>query len=93
MAKTVISIKVDSDIRDKARKLAREIGLPLSTLVNAQLRQFVRDKTVSISAGPPRRMSKKLERLLSLVENDVKANRNMSPRFSSAKDMDRYLTP
>ena len=42
--KTLISVKIDQDIKTKAQNLTQELGIPLSTLVNAYLRQFVRKK-------------------------------------------------
>jgi len=44
MAKTTINIKADAVIKAKAQKTARELGLPLSTIINAYLNQFVREK-------------------------------------------------
>ncbi|MBI3459203.1 type II toxin-antitoxin system antitoxin, RelB/DinJ family, partial [Candidatus Azambacteria bacterium] len=36
--KTSVSIKLDKDIKEQATQFAREIGLPLSTIINANLR-------------------------------------------------------
>ena len=87
--KTVINVKTDKVTKERAQRLAKEIGLPLSTVVNAYLKQFLVEKEVRFAA--PRRMSKKLERTLAKVEKDIKTGRNISPVFSSAEEIDAYL--
>lgn len=88
--KTIINIKADKDVKKRAQDVARELGLPLSTVINAYLKQFIRTRRVILSHTP--HMTPELETLIGRVETDVKKGRNLSPAFSSAKDMDRYLT-
>lgn len=89
MTKTLLNIKVDTEVKTQAKKLAASLGLPLSTIVNAQLKRFVDEKEIRFVS--PVKMSKKLERMISLVEKDIQANRNLSPVFKSGKEMDEYL--
>lgn len=49
--KTLLTIKTDRSIKETARLVAEEIGVPLSTVINAFLKQFVRDREVSFSAS------------------------------------------
>jgi len=49
MAKTLISIKVDKEVKEKAQEIARELGFSLSAIVNAYLRQFIRTREVYFS--------------------------------------------
>ena len=88
--KTVINIKTDKEVKKKAQKVAKELGLPLSTVVNAYLRQFIQSKEVHFSAAP-RRMSKKLEKKLASIEKDIQEGKNMSKTFHSSKEAIRYL--
>ena len=87
--KTIINIKADKETKRQAQEVARELGLPLSTVVNAYLKEFIRGRQITISAIP--RMTSALEKLLGRVEEDIKAGRNISPKFSSAKEAERYL--
>ena len=87
--KTVIHIKADKAVKERAQKLAAELGLPLSTVVNATLKEFIRNRSVNFSAIP--RMSRGLESLISHVEEDIKRKRNLSPAFTDAEDAVRYL--
>ncbi|MDO8183920.1 MAG: type II toxin-antitoxin system RelB/DinJ family antitoxin [bacterium] len=87
---TLITIKTDSKVKAQAQKVAGELGVSLSTVINTSLKQFIRDKELYISAKPLQ-MSPKLERLLTKVEADLKAKKNLSPKFKSVKEMDKYL--
>ena len=87
--KTAINIKTDKHVKERAQKLARELGLPLSAIVNAQLKQFIRDEELHISTSP--RMNDTLEKLIREGEGDLKNKKNISPVFSSPKAMDEYL--
>ena len=49
MAKTLISIKVDKEVKEKAQEIARELGFSLSAIVNAYLKQFIRTREVYFS--------------------------------------------
>ena len=89
MTKTLLNIKVDTEVKTRAKKLAASLGLPLSTIVNALLKRFVDEKEMRFAL--PVKMSKKMEHTISLVENDIRTNRNLSPVFKSGKEMDEYL--
>ncbi len=89
--KTVISVKVDKDVRDKARKVARRMGVPLSMIVNSGLRQFAFEERIVFQTEKSYRMSKKLEKKLKKIDADIRAGRNMSPAFSNMDDATRWL--
>ena len=48
---TILTVKTDKQLKSEAKKVAEELGVPLSTVVNAFLKQFVRDKEVTFSAS------------------------------------------
>ena len=87
--KTLINVKTEKALKEQAKKVARELGLSLSDVINESLRQMVKTREAHFSAVP--RMTPELEVLLGRVEKDIKTGRNISPSFTSAKDMDRYL--
>lgn len=47
--KTILNIKTDKSLKLKAQKTAEEFGIPLGTIMNAFLRQFVRTKEISLN--------------------------------------------
>lgn len=91
MASTVMSIKTEKELKAKAQKLSKKLGFPLGTLINAFLRQFVRNKTVYFSMNSNKVMSKALEAELGLIENDIKNDKNLSPSFDEMAEALAYL--
>ncbi len=87
--KTLINIKTDKNVKIYAQKLAKEMGFSLSAIINAYLKQFVRNKEVYFTTAS--KMSSELEGLLGNVEFDIQRNRNISPTFSSAKEIKKHL--
>lgn len=87
--KTIINIKADREIKEKAREIAEELGLSLSTVVNAQLKQFIRNRSIYFSAIP--HMTKELEDLIGEVERDMKKGNNISKPLSSFDEVSEHL--
>lgn len=49
---TTMMIKLDKGLRDDAKQTAAALGVPLTTVVNAYLKQFVRERKITISVDP-----------------------------------------
>ncbi len=88
--KTVINIKTDKEVKKNAKKVAGDLGFSLSAVINAYLKQFVRNKEVYFSVIPS--MSSNLEKLLGEIEKDIDSKKNISPRFSSPKEINKHLS-
>ena len=86
---TVIHIKADQEVKENAAKVAKELGLSLSDIINASLRNFIRTREIIFSDTP--QMTPELEKLLGRVEKDIKNNKNLVGPFYSAEEMDKYL--
>ncbi|MDP2585624.1 MAG: type II toxin-antitoxin system RelB/DinJ family antitoxin [Candidatus Levybacteria bacterium] len=86
---TVIYIKADKEVKENAAEAAKELGLSLSDVINASLRNFIRTREITFSHVP--QMTPELEKLLDRVEEDIKHNRNIVGPFHNAEEMDRYL--
>jgi len=87
--KTVIHIKADKEVKENAAKVAKELGLNLSDVINASLRTFIRTRTVIFTDTP--QMTPELERHLEKVEEDIKHGRNLVGPFKSAREANDYL--
>ncbi|MBI3442982.1 MAG: type II toxin-antitoxin system RelB/DinJ family antitoxin [Candidatus Sungbacteria bacterium] len=87
---TVINIKTKKEVKLRAQKVASELGLSLSAIINAYLRQLARAKEIHFSITP--RMSLELERLIGKAEYDISREKNLSPRVSSHKELDAYFS-
>lgn len=87
--KTVIHVKADKEVKENAQKLAAELGLSLSDVIGASLRNFIRTREIYFTHTP--QMTPELEKLLDTVEDDIKHNKNLSPRFKTAEQAIGYL--
>jgi len=87
--KSVINIKTDKEIKQNAQKIAKDIGLSLSDVINASLRNFIRTREVYFSAIP--RMTPEFERLVGKIDKDIKEKKNLSPSLSSSNKINDYL--
>ncbi len=82
-------IKTDREVKKEAQKTAKQLGLPLSTLINAYLKQFIATKEAHFSVLP--RMTHRLEKIVGKVHRDVKKGENLSPIFDDTQEMLDYL--
>lgn len=87
--KSVINIKADKEVKENAQRVAQELGMPLSVVVNAFLKDFIRSRSIAFSAVP--HMTPTLESLLGKVEKDISENKNMSKTFTSVDEANKYL--
>jgi addiction module RelB/DinJ family antitoxin len=81
--KTVISVKIDKDVKDTAQEVANSAGLTLSTLVNAYLRQVAATRRIELYA--PEQMTPKLEKLIEEVEAEL-ASGKASKEFENVEE-------
>ena len=84
MNSTVISVKLDKDVKASAQEVAKSAGLTLSTLVNAYLRQVAATRRIEIYAPEP--MSPKLEKLIAEVESELQTGK-VSKQFYNIYDL------
>lgn len=89
--KTMINVKTDAKLKARAQKVARELGLPLATVINRYLQQFVSEQRVVFER--PEIPNAKTAKILRQAEKDW-AEGNMkafSPAFSNAEDAIKWL--
>ena len=87
--KTIINIKADREVKNQAKEVARAMGLPLSSIVNAFLKEFINERRVEFFA--PLQPSKKLQVILRKSKRDLKKGKNLEGPFSSASEMIKSL--
>lgn len=88
MSYAVVTTKVDPQTKKKAQQTADELGLPLSVVIKAFLKQFIRSRSITFSIA-----EKPSEYLLSVVNQarkDRKQNK-ASPVFDSGKKAVAWL--
>ena len=80
---TVISVKVDQEIKQAAQEVAKSAGLTLSAMVNSYLIQVVATRRIELYA--PERITPGLEGLISHVESEL-AQGLASPIFEDPEE-------
>lgn len=81
--KTVISVRLDKEVKESAQEVANSAGLTLSTLVNAYLRQVAATRRIEIFAPEP--MTPKMEKIIESVEAEIAAGKISKP-FDNPQD-------
>lgn len=69
MEKTVLNIKTERKLKREVQKVARGLGLSLGTIMNAYLREFVREKRIVFSVPPTRNVQ--TQKLLQDIREDT----------------------
>ncbi|MFM2340171.1 MAG: hypothetical protein RLZZ360_807 [Candidatus Parcubacteria bacterium] len=87
--KTVLSIKTDKDIKDRAQALAKHLRIPLSLVVNAQLKAFVESGEFTISREPE--LKPAVIKALNKAAQEVQTKKKLSPRFNTASEAIDWL--
>ena len=82
---TTLHINIDKQTRDTAKRLAKELGLDLSTVVKASLKNFVTTKSFHVERGY--RMTPYLERI---IKDANKEQKTYGP-FKTASQSVRFL--
>jgi len=87
--KTVLNVKTDKEVKEKAQALAKHMGIPLSTIVNAHLKAFIESGEFTVTREP--QLRPEVVREINLAIKEVRLGKNMSPRFNNAKDAIAWL--
>lgn len=89
MSYAVVTTKIDPQTKKLAMKTAEDLGLSLSVVIKAFLKQFIHTRSVTFSS-PAERPSKYLRGLMRQAEKDFKAGRG-SPSFDNSGDAISFL--
>ncbi|TSC85747.1 MAG: Uncharacterized protein G01um10147_1091 [Microgenomates group bacterium Gr01-1014_7] len=90
MNTAVINIKTEPETKRQAQKVAQDLGLSLSSLLNAWLRHFIKTKTVTFSARNEETPNEYFKRTLAKARENWK-ERKGSPIFHTGKEAVKWL--
>lgn len=85
----VVVTKLDPQTKKEAQKTAEALGMPLSVVIKAFLKQFIKTKTVRFSLQdeyPSRYLIKAIKQ----ARKDLKAGK-ASPTFNTAEEATTFL--
>lgn len=86
--KTQVNLKIDRSVKKQAQKMAEELGLSLSSVVNATLKQFARTGELELSLAP--KITPYLEEVVLEARRDYKEGKTSGP-FDNADDLIKHL--
>jgi addiction module RelB/DinJ family antitoxin len=83
---TVLNVKIDPELKKQAQAVAKQLGLPVSTVVSASLRDFVNTRSITISDTP--RLKLEIEAELLAMSKKVHAGdfSDFSPPFDNLEE-------
>lgn len=86
---TTITIKTNSKLRTEAKKLADKLGITLTAIVNASLRQFVQERKFTVSEYEM--PTKEKIAFLESISKEMDKGKNISGAFTDMDDLFNHL--
>lgn len=86
---TTLLLKTNKALKDEASRVAKGLGVPLTTVINAYLHQFVRDREIHISMEPLL-STKKLKELIA-ISDEMMNGKNIGIKTSSKEELFKHL--
>jgi len=88
MKTAIVNFKTDDATKAKAQAVAKQIGIPLSNLLNAYLYELASTGSVHFTASEP--MTEKMEQLIAEAEKEIAAGEVSGP-FETLEEMFEHL--
>lgn len=89
MSQVAITVKIDTQVKADVQKLAKSMGLSLSTIIENKLREVIRERRVTFEE--PLVPNAWLANELKEADKDIKNNIHQSPVFDTAEEAIAYL--
>lgn len=89
MSYAVVTAKVDPQTKKEAQKTAERLGMPLSVVIKAFLKQFIRTQSVSFGVHDEE-PSEYLKNAIRQAQKDWKAGKT-SPAFKTGEETVAWL--
>ena len=87
--KTQLIVKTDKEVKIQAQRTAKELGLPLSTLINAYLKQFIVTKEAHFYVQDE--LKPEVKKRLDRLTKEAREGKNLSPVFDNVEKAIHYL--
>lgn len=87
--KTMLSIKIDKKLKEKAQEVAQVLGVSLNAVINQNIKEFISERKITFADHPMPNL--KTQKLLDKILADSKANRNFVGPFDTAEEMIKSL--
>lgn len=88
MKTATVNFKTDDTTKRKAQRVSEQIGIPLSSLLNAYLHELA--ATGSVYFAVPEPMSEKTEKIVEQAQKEIEAGETVGP-FKTTDEAITYL--
>ena len=88
MKTAILNVKVDEQVKKRAKSVASGFGIPLSTLVNAYLIELANTGQIYFSTIEP--MTEKMEEIIEQAETEIAAGETSGP-FETLEGLFEHL--
>ena len=88
MKTAIVNFKTDDATKAKAQAVAKQIGIPLSNLLNAYLYELASTGSVHFTASEP--MTEEMEKAIEQAEKEIAAGEVSGP-FKTLEEMFAHL--
>jgi len=83
MAKVILNIKTNPETKIQLQEFAAELGVPVSVILNAQIKQMLRTRKVILTTELE--PTPYLEKIMRQVEKDLVSGRNMTKAMDATE--------
>jgi len=87
---TILNIKTDKGLKEEAQGVASALGVPLTTVINSFLKQFVRERKLVLELEP--QVKDEVMESWRKISIETKKNLKNSKKFTKAEDLFKYLS-
>ena len=88
---TQVIFNIDKKLKERAQKKAKRDGLSFSDILQMSTRAYVEGKLEPRMVQREEKFNAKTRKEIEAAIKDIKLGKNLSPVFTSAKEMDDYL--
>lgn len=89
METTVLNVKTNKHLKTQAQEIAKDLGVPLSVVINQYLRDFISTRKVTLQNAPA--LNPEILAIFEEAEQDGVTKTNSSQTFTTAKGAVDYL--
>jgi len=86
--KTILNVKTDEVLKKEAQMVAKDLGLPLGTIINDFLKSFVVEKRVVFGEHPE--LNIQTQKIVDEAIADSKKGKNLT-LFDTLEEMDEFI--
>lgn len=86
---TVLNVKINEELKRQAQEAAKAVGLPMSTVVAAGLKEFVRTRSITLSDET--NIRPEVEKEIIRLSKNAREGKDLSPVFENLEDSFKWL--